>query len=208
VNLETEPGIFVRLERLSGPAGGAEPKRILLFVQTAGKETPLPDWIEKVREPSDRIYRCEPRGIGNTRWTAKNPPNTILRSHVLVGRTVDSGRVHDVIAVARHLRTRHADAPIHIVGEASGAILAAYAALWESEIAGVIARQPAATHMDPAAPQFLNVLRVADVPEILGLVAPRPMTIISDDERFQTTAAIYKVAGAADSLTIRQVDGK
>jgi len=208
LSLETEPGIFVRLERMSGPAGGAEPKRILLFVQTSGKETPLPDWIEKSREPSDRIYRCEPRGIGNTRWTVKNPPNYIQRAHLLLGRTVDTGRVHDVIAVARHLRTRHADVPIHVVGEGAGAILAAYAALWEPEIAGVIVRQPAATHMDPAAPQFLNILRIADVPEILGLVAPRPMTIISDDERFEKTAAIYKVAGAGGSLTIQPLDGK
>jgi dienelactone hydrolase len=199
--LETEEGISVRLEKL---AGAAEPRRIILFVQTAGAEAPLPDWFEKTREPADGVYRCEPRGIGETRWTIKNPANYVARSHILLGRTVDTGRVYDVVATARHLKTIHKASAVFVAGEKSGAILAAYAALWEPEIAGVIAHQPQATHTDSAAPQFLNVLRVADVPELLGLLSPRPLTIVSDDERLQRTAAIYDAAGAADRLTIRK----
>jgi dienelactone hydrolase len=202
--LETETGISVRLETISNLAGDAAPKRILLFVQTADKETPLPDWIEKSRAPGDRLYRCEPRGIGATRWTVKNPPNYVVRSHVLLGRTVDTGRVHDVIATARYLRSLDRDVPLQVAGEGPGAVLAAYAALYEPEIMGVIAHTPPLTHMDPSAPQFLNVLRVADIPEHLGLIAPRPLTIVSDDERCGRTAAVYKAAGAGDHLAIRK----
>jgi hypothetical protein len=202
--LETEPGIFVRLESVVGPAGGGEPKRVVLFVQNSGKENPLPKWVETVRQPSDRIYRCEPRGIGDTRWTTKNPPNTVSRSHVLVGRTVDTGRVHDVIATARYLREKHNAASVDVIGEGAGAILAAYAALWELDIDGVVAHQPLVTHMDPAAPQFLNVLRVADIPDLLGMIAPRRLTIISEDDRFQKTLAIYKAAGAGKQIEVRK----
>ncbi|MGE5195555.1 MAG: alpha/beta hydrolase family protein [Deltaproteobacteria bacterium] len=202
--LETEAGISVRLEKMTSPAGGAAPKRIVLFVQNDGKENPLPAWLEKTRGISDQIYRCEPRGIGETRWTVKNPPNYVARSHVLLGRTVDTGRMHDVIATARYLRTTHQDVPVYVAGEGPGAIIASYAALYEPEVAGVIAHQPPLTHMDPAAPQFLNVLRVADVPELLGLVAPRSLTIVSADERLARTAAVYKAAGAADRLVIRR----
>jgi hypothetical protein len=202
--LETEEGIFVRLENLGGPAGGAEPKRILLYVQTAAKDAAIPGWIDTFRQTSDRLYRCDPRGTGETRWTSRNPPNYVARSHVLLGRTVDTGRVFDVIAAARHLREIYKDIPVCAVGEGGGAILAAYAAVLEPDIAGAVAHQPPLTHMDPAAPQFLNVLRVADVPELMGLVAPRPLTIVSSDERLQRTAAVYGAADAADKLTVRK----
>jgi hypothetical protein len=204
--LETEPGIFVRVESLNGPFGGtangAAAKRILLFVQTSGKENPLPRWVETIRLPADGVYRCEPRGIGDTRWTAKNPPNTVLRAHALLGRTADTGRVYDVIATARYLRKMHKTARIEVIGEGSGAILAAYAALWEPDIDGVVAHRPFVTHMDPAAPQFLSVLRVADVPDLLGMLAPRPLAMASADEGFQKTAAIYKAAGAEKQFSI------
>jgi dienelactone hydrolase len=201
-SLQTEEEISVRLEKMPDTAAGANPKRIVLFVQTAGKETPLPGWLDKRRLPADRIYRCEPRGIGEMRWSIKNPPNYIARAHVLLGRTVDTGRLYDVIATARYLRPVEKGLPIHIAGDGPGAILAAYSALYEPEIAGVIAHQPPLTHMDPAAPQFLNVLRVADVPELMGLIAPRPLTIFSGDERVERTRAVYTAAGAADRLSI------
>ena len=202
--LQTEPGIFVRLESMKRPAGNVNPKRVLLFVQNSGQEAPLPAWVETIRRPDDHVYRCEPRGIGDTRWTTKNPPNTVSRSHVLVGRTVDTGRVYDVIATARQLREQHQESRIEVIGEGAGAILAAYAALWEPDIDAVTMHQPAVTHMDTSAPQFLNVLRVADIPEVLGMLAPRALTIVSGDEAFQKTAAIYKAAGAAKQLAIRR----
>ncbi len=148
------------------------------------------------------MYRCEPRGIGETRWTTKGPPHYILRAHVLLGRTVDTGRVYDIIATARHLRSLHKNVPLHIAGEGPGAVLAAYAAVLEPEIAGVIAYRPFLTHMDSAAPQFLNILRVVDVSEVLGLLAPRSLTVVSNDERLAKTAAICKAGGAAEKLQI------
>ncbi len=200
--LETEPGIFVRLESINGPFGGGGAKRVLLFVQNSGKETPLPKWVETIREPGDRLYRCEPRGIGDTRWTSKSPPNTVLRAHALLGRTVDTGRVYDVIATARYLKENHKADRIDVIGEGAGAILAAYAALWEPEIDGIVAKQPVTTHMDPAAPQFLNVLRVADIPDLLGMLAPRRLVIESGGKEFQKTAEIYRAAGAEKQITI------
>jgi hypothetical protein len=203
--LETEPGIFVRLEAMNGAFGGGDAKRVLLFVQNSGKETPLPKWVETIREPGDRVYRCEPRGIGDTRWTSKSPPNTVLRAHALLGRTADTGRLYDVIATARHLKEIHKADRIEVIGEGAGAVLAAYAALWEPEIDGVVAHQPFASHMDPAAPQFLNVLRVADIPDLMGMIAPRRLTIVSGEKEFQKTAAIYKAAEAEKQVTIGKV---
>jgi hypothetical protein len=55
--------------------------------------------------------------------------------------------------------------------------------------------------MDNAAPQLLNVLRVCDVPDALGLIAPRPLTLIDADAAdFKRTADAYEAAGASDKL--------
>jgi hypothetical protein len=45
----------------------------------------------------------------------------------------------------------------------------------------------------------LNVLRVLDIPEAMGCLAPRRLTLLgARDAAFDRTAAIYRLAGAAD----------
>jgi len=146
---------------------------------------------------------CMPRGIGPTRWTRKNPPNYVERSHVLLGRTVDTGRVWDVAATARYLKTKHeSKVPVFVAGEGPPGILAAYAALWESEIDGVMLKTPPQTHMADDAPQLLNVLRVCDIPDVLGMLAPRPLTLCSVDEKpLKRIGTAYAAAGAAEKLS-------
>jgi len=47
-----------------------------------------------------------------------------------------------------------------------------------------------------------SVLRVLDVPDALGLLAPRPLTLVgASDAGFERTAAIFQAAGAAGSLS-------
>ncbi len=200
---ETEPGIVIPVRKITSASTPA-PRRIVLGVQNADPKAPVTDFLRQIQQAGDTLYLCEPRGVGATRWTRKNPPNYVERSHVLLGRTVDEGRVWDLIAVARALRERHGGVPVILAGEGAGGVLAAYAALWEPDIAGVILRHPPTTHMDNAAPQFLNVLRVCDIPDALGLLAPRSVTLIgSDNAAWQKTAAIYAAAHAAAQLRFR-----
>jgi hypothetical protein len=57
--------------------------------------------------------------------------------------------------------------------------------------------------MDPAAPQLLNVLRVCDIPEVIGMLAPRKLFIRwASAEAAARTKAIYEAAGAGAALTI------
>ncbi len=63
---------------------------------------------------------------------------------------------------------------------------------------------PPTTHMDAAAPQFLNVLRVCDVSDALALIAPRPLSIVdSGAGTFSKTAAAYEAAGAKERLSVK-----
>lgn len=199
MRMETETGIEARLRSLSAPAAGETPKRVLLIVSTnsAGDS-----WLRTNRD--DAIFRFEPRGFGETRWTRKNPPNYVERSHVLLGRTVDTGRVWDVIAAARYLREKFGGRiPVVVAGKGSAAVLAGYAALLEPDIAEVVVSDPVFSHMEPGAPQFLNVLRCLDVPEALGMLAPRQLTIQDTAAlRLKKVEAIYSAAGAGEHLAI------
>jgi dienelactone hydrolase len=193
----TEKGIKVRLEygTESGP-------RKVIIVRNGDPNEDVSGLVRRISKAGDCVYICAPRGVDQTRWTRKNPPNYVERSHVLLGRTADTGRVWDIIAVARGLLlTRSETIPVYVAGEGPAAVLAAYAALLEPEIAGVIAVNPPASHMDTGAPQLLNVLRVCDIPDVFGMLAPRPLTLQGySGEALRKVTQIYAAADASAKL--------
>jgi dienelactone hydrolase len=137
-------------------------------------------------------------------WTRKSPPNYVERSHVLLGETTDTHKVCYLMKAARQLAGYESDMPWdrRVVGQGSAGILGAYAALFEPAIKGVVVIDPPKSHLE--GPHFLGVLKVLDVPEALGLLAPTPLTVIGGDEAaFERTAEIYRRAGAADKLKRR-----
>jgi dienelactone hydrolase len=200
MHLSTEPGISIRLRAVRTPAHA---ERVLLIVTSSDASDAPAVWLEGSTKETDAIYVVEPRGIGGTQWTRKHPPNTVARSHYLLGRTVDSGRVWDIAATARYLKTRQSgQIPVHLVGETDAAVLAIYAALLEPDVSGLIVRAPPATHMDATAPTLLNVLRVCDIPDALGMVAPRPVTLLDPNDGFQKATSIYRAANASEKLLV------
>ena len=205
VMLESEPGIEVRLQQVTKPKPVKNAKRIVMVVRGSDSNESTSEWMGRVNKPSDHVYICSPRGVGPTCWTRKNPPNYVERSHVLLGRTVDTGRVWDIIATARYLHDKYEGRiPIYVSGDGAAGILAAYAALWEPEINGVIVNEPPMSHMDSEAPQFLNVLRVCDIPDILGMLAPRALTVYGvPNDDLEKVVEIYVAAGAAKNLNAR-----
>jgi hypothetical protein len=201
VRMATEAGIecWVR------PVGGAPsaPGRVLVIVAGSENELQISPELGAVREKSDFVFLCEPRGIGRTRWTRKHPPNYVERAHALIGRTADAGRVWDIVAAARYLAAQHR-LKVCLAGEGAGGVLAAYAALLEPEIDGLIVRTPPSSHMEAGAPQLLSVLRICDVPETLGMLAPRSLQLLGAGESLAVKVkAYYAAAGASSCLTIR-----
>jgi hypothetical protein len=204
IRLGTEPGITIRLRAVRTPSPRAD--RIMVVVTSSDVNDPLPGWVEGFVKERDAVYVCEPRGIGASQWTRKNPPNYVERSHYLLGRTADSGRIWDIAASVRYLRAfHHEEIPVYLAGDNASAVLAAFAALLESDVAGLILHQPPATHMEDSAPALLNVLRVCDIPDALGMLAPRPLILAGDQMDWaQIVAAIYRGAGAADKLVFKK----
>ena len=81
-----------------------------------------------------------------------------------------------------------------MLGEGGSGVLAAYAALWEPDITGVILNKPPLSHMSSEAPQLLNVLRVCDIPDVLGMLAPRALTV--DDIRSELLRKVAEIYAA------------
>jgi hypothetical protein len=165
----------------------------------AGK---VEDRWRKPLDYSGYISAVHPRGGGNLKWTVKNPPNTVERSLVLLGQTVDSGRVRDVIAMYEKIAA--SNKKVRLAGSGPAGVIAAYAALLASHrFAEVVIADPPTSHRD--GPHFLNVMRVLDIPAALGLLAPDvKLTLVgksAKDKAFDRTAAIYAAAGAKDKFT-------
>jgi len=199
--LSPEPSMLITARKLDPPK---EAKRLLLVVLRQDEsDDKLPDWAKSLARASDAITLLSPRGCGSLAWNRKSPPNTVERSHVLLGTTVDTGRVLDIQATARWLHDNDEDSlPIAVVGKGETGVLCAYASLFEPSISEVVAVEPTRSHMQ--GPYLLNVLRVLDVPDALGMVAPRRLTLIgARGGEFDRVRAIFKAAGAADRLEER-----
>jgi cephalosporin-C deacetylase-like acetyl esterase len=172
---------------------------IWILVQGLGETDK--DWT-KPHVADRKLIVFEPRGVGGSAWTVR-PPHTIARSMALLGRTVDGGRVWDVaIAAARaHAKSPHKN-PIGVIGRGPAGTIAALAALLEPSIQKVTVIDPPSSFRE--GPTILNVLRVCDVPEVLGMLAPKILTLRADEETVKRVEAIYKAAGASDKLTIKK----
>src|SRR5688572_13352334 len=174
--IKTEANIQVRLRKLAGNLENTKTIVLAVADEDIGQAT-----INFGDKETDAIFGVEPRGIGATKWTTKNPPNYVERSHCLLGRTVDSGRVWDVIAAARYLKDKQPNARVEVHSEGRGGVVAIYAALLDESIDGVRLGKIPWTLMDAEAPTLLNALRVCDVPEVAGLLGDRLLTIGSGD---------------------------
>jgi dienelactone hydrolase len=197
---EVEPGLVCESQFFLNYDDDAESLLVVVLNpdEDAGKAEEF--WRKRL-EYSGYISAVHPRGGGRLKWTVRNPPNTVERSLVLLGQSVDSGRVRDVIAmyepIAGHNRK------VRLAGRGTAGVIAAYAALLASgKFAGVVISDPPTSHRD--GPHFLNVMRVLDIPEALGLLAPDvKLTLVgknAKDKAFDRTAAIYAAAGAKDKF--------
>ena len=166
--INTEENIRVRLKQ---PTDIPESiKRVVLCVSNSDVKDANADFLRARDEP---VFVLEPRGLGATRWTTKNPPNFVERSHYLLGRTVDSGRVWDAIAAAKYLRAAYPKAEVMLAGEGRAGVIAVYAALLERSIEGVVLGHIPDSLMSDEAPALLNALRVCDLPEALDMLGER-----------------------------------
>jgi cephalosporin-C deacetylase-like acetyl esterase len=153
-----------------------------------------PEWSRKLLK-EERGYSLQLR-----KGTQHLPAHYVERSHALLGQSVDQGRVWDVAAAARFLAEKAGKKRgVRVIGHGPAGVIAAYAALFEPAITEVVCVKPPASHVD--GPYFLGMLRVLDIPDTLGMLAPRPLTLVNAPEPVtERVGEIYKRAGARDQF--------
>jgi cephalosporin-C deacetylase-like acetyl esterase len=182
------------------PARSERPERpSWLVVLDEGESLEVkPSWLGRVCT-NEAVLLVAPRGAGPGR-SADPPPYYLQRSLPLLGRTLDSCRLLDVQAVVQCLpitkgRQGARGGTWNVTGRGTAGVLAAYAALFDERVSEVVLVDPPSSHRN--GPFFLNVLRVLDIPEAFGLLAPRSLTVrTSAPGMFETTAALYRLTGA------------
>lgn len=122
-----------------------------------------------------------PRGIGPTQWNQDKKKNIqIKRRFMLVGQTLAGMQVWDICQAVNAVKSLMPGKAIHVQGTDNQAVNALYASLFVDGIASVSLQQPPASHM--TGPDYLNVLRFLDIPQMVAMAAARCSVKISTDK--------------------------
>ena len=125
----------------------------------------------------------------------------IERTAVWVGRTIAAMQVWDILRAVDWAADEEkiSTSSISVYGKGEMGILALYAALFDERIKEVILNDPPASHWQR--PALLNVLRVTDIPEVAGALAPRRLVALTKlPETFDYAARIYRLQRAPNQF--------
>lgn len=142
-----------------------------------------------------------PRGVDEVPWS-KAFWRATLRHAMLIGETVDSLRLHDVLRTVEALYATPEIAPsgIAISGQGTAGALGLYAAILDARIRQVILIDPPSSHAE--SPIFLHVLRHTDLPEAAALIAPRPLQFyMKMPEAYEHTRHVYQLYGQPQGVS-------
>ena len=123
------------------------------------------------------------RGIGPTAWSGDAKKQTqIRRRFMLLGETLDSMRVWDIRRAVQAVRSFRSfrGAPLCVEAHHNLAVDALYASLFEKGIALLHLRRLPTSHR--GGPDYLNVLRVLDVPQAVAMAAEQSKVRLSDTD--------------------------
>jgi len=125
----------------------------------------------------------------------------VERTAVWTGRTIAAMQVWDILRAVQWARDEEklSASSISIYGKADMGVLALYAALFDDRISQVILSDPPASHRQ--GPALLNVLRVTDIAEVAGALAPRRLVSLTKlPETFHYTKRIYGLLRASNQF--------
>lgn len=140
--------------------------------------------------PNQAFASMEVRGTGATsigpglQWTCR-------RAFPLVGQSLYERQVFDLIRAAQVLRNAIPNiGKITYFGRGYTAPLAIYAAILDESSAGVLLKDPITSHWN-GGPEFLNVLKIGDIPHNTALILPRKIDFVgSPPDAFSLTLQI------------------
>jgi dienelactone hydrolase len=123
-----------------------------------------------------------PRGVGPVQWNPDNKrDNQIQRRFVLLGKSLDEGRVWDVRRAIEVLKAHEPlkDAHVQLRSVGASAGIALYAGVFTAAVDDFELHRATSMHRD--GPHLLNVSRMLDLPQSMALAFPRPVILYDTD---------------------------
>ncbi len=154
------------------------------------------------------LVAIEPRGTGFSAMHAGHE-HELLRAGALVGLTPVMIMMRDIGLVLEFLRDTllSYETEIWLYGRGNAGVACLYQAVIDERLSGLVAQSLPSTHRQ-AAP-ILGILRVLDIDQALGLLAPRPVCLIEPEPNRNTWARrAYQRMGCPERLVthIRSLD--
>jgi hypothetical protein len=162
--------------------GAVQDIQRMLDSQSEIRDPQLATMIRDVKAHDTAYAIFYPRGIGPTAWSGGPPRETQLRRrYMLIGQTLDGMRVWDICRAIEALRSIKSirNVPLTVEGSGDMGVDALYASLFAPGINDLHLEHMAASQMD--GPDYLNVLKILDIPEAAAMAAERcPLQIQSN----------------------------
>lgn len=200
VTFQTEPGVRVRAQVLRRRER-LEDAPLLLYVKRPGDSIYFMDFDELLPVLGRyNVVILNPRFSEQAVGAAEY--RDIAMSAAWSGRTVAALQLWDILRTVEwaHSEAKISRSSISFYGKGEMAVLGIYAALLDDRIGRVVVNAPPPSHWD--GPALLNVLRVTDIPEAAGALAPRPLVSVTKlPEAFEHTRKIYRLQKASSQFS-------
>lgn len=194
-----KPGARVRAQLLT-PKAGATGKPLLIYVKRPGDSIYFLDLDELLP-----VLGRHSVLILNPRFSEGSIPadqyRDIQMTAAWCGRTIAAMQIWDVLRAVEWVLSEEKLSPseISVFGKGETGIVALYAALRDARITRVILSEPPASHWE--GPALLNILRISDLNEMAGTLAPRELVSLTPwPGSFDVTREIYRMERATAQL--------
>jgi dienelactone hydrolase len=181
---------------------GAKP---IIFLGVAGQDEVTGDLIARLRQQAhgDTAKAAfEPRGTGFSA-ASEARSGALLRAALLDGLTPVMLMVQDLrLLMGRFVELEEVKgSSIFLYGRGDAAVACLYHALMDERVAGVVMDNPPVSHRQGA--PVLGILRHLDLDQAIGLMAPRPVALVSGEHGWRSWAMrVYARLGLADRLVV------
>ncbi|MDD2600817.1 MAG: acetylxylan esterase [Kiritimatiellae bacterium] len=199
----SEPGMLIRAQ-LATPISGPRPYPLVVGAMQPDARTSFCAKGAGNSAVSAQVagYACvEVRGTGSgsvgpgIEWTAR-------RAYPIVGQSYYERKTLDLLTAIQLLRRETNVGGIIVFGQGTEAAVAIYAALLDPEITEVVLQDPVITHWE-GGPEFLNVLKIGDLPHNLALMFPRPVSFVGKmPKEYEWTRRCYDTCGEGGRVRV------
>ncbi len=145
------------------------------------------------------VLMLKPRGVD---YPADNyKMATMKRTAALIGSTLESMQIWDLLRAIDYLVDGEELklSSISVYGRKNMGALALYAGALDKRISRVILDDPPSSHWQ--GPALLNILRITDLPEAAGMMAPREIVSLTPlPNAYAYTSSIYALYGKKNRL--------